>query len=389
MKALTTLIFLLASYNCSLAQDHPYTPKFSYEIERDLAKGVIHESRAALLSSLIGDYRASTTYSDNNVSWGVDSLSLGGLSIQDAIPFIVNAAADHQIVIISESHTKPQHRIFALELITELSKIGFRHLGMETLSSYPNNTLVDTLLQEREYPLNHPITGTYTLEPQMGNLVREALGLGYHLFPYERTTRGGSKGREEIQADNISAYLNNHPDAKIVILCGLHHAIESEHRKNPESQYMANYLKVKTGIDPLTIYQDNFTEKFTHNEHALLRRINLTGPSVFTDNKSSLVSITPQVDVEVLHPKTVYIDGRPNWMYRKGLRKAVDIDKQGIATYPVIVSAFPEGESNSVPVDRIELKHQNDNKVLVLAPGPYRIEIYDGTNVTLVEKVVK
>ena len=74
---------------------------------------------------------------------------------------------------------------------------------------------------------------------------------------------------------------------------------------------------------------------------------------------------------------------------RKGLRKAVDIDKQGIATYPVIVSAFPEGESNSVPVDRIELKHQNDNKVLVLAPGPYRIEIYDGTNVTLVEKVVK
>ena len=62
MKALSTLIFLLAIHYCSLAQNHPYSPKFSHEIEKDLAEGNIYESRAALLSSLIGDYRASTSY---------------------------------------------------------------------------------------------------------------------------------------------------------------------------------------------------------------------------------------------------------------------------------------------------------------------------------------
>jgi hypothetical protein len=42
-----------------------------------------------------------------------------------------------------------------------------------------------------------------------------------------------------------------------------------------------------------------------------------------------------------------------------------------------------------VPVDRIELKHINDTKVLVLAPGSYRIQIDNGNEVTAVEKEVK
>ncbi len=389
MKVLSTLILLFAIHYCSQAQNHPYSPKFSHEIEKDLADGKIYESRAALLSSLIGDYRGSTSYSDVDVSWGVDSLNLGGLSIQSALPLIVQSARNHRIVIISENHAKPQHRIFALDLITELAKIGYGHLGMETLSSYPDNTLADTMLHDRGYPLNHPITGTYTLEPQMGNIVRKALNFDYRLFPYERNTRGGEKGREEVQADNIAAYLNDNPEAKLVILCGFHHAIESDLKKNSESLWMASYLKAKTGLDPLTIYQDNFTEKFINNEHPLIRHVNVTTPSVFTDANSSLVAITPHVDVEVLHPRTVYNNGRPNWMYHNGQRQALEINKDGITDYPVLVAAFPIGETDSVPVDRIELKYQNDNKVLVLSPGKYRIEIYDGTDITTIEQEVK
>ena len=143
-------------------------------------------------------------------------------------------------------------------------------------------------------------------------------------------------------------------------------------------------------MDPLTIYQDNFTEKFINNEHGLISKVNLTTPSVFTDANSSLVSLSPHVDIEILHPKTVYINGRPDWMYRDGLRKTVEVDKNRIADYPVMISAVPMGEFDSVPVDRIELKHQYDTKAaLVLAPGAYRIEIYDGTNVTELELEVK
>ena len=41
--------------------------------------------------------------------------------------------------------------------------------------------------------------------------------------------------------------------------------------------------------------------------------------------------------------------------------------------FPIIAEAYPIGETKSVPVDRIELKHKYDNKVLVLGIGDYRI----------------
>ena len=343
-----------------------------------------------MLSSLIGDYRAATSYTDTDISWGVDTVDLGGLSIQDAIPFVINAASQHRrVVIISKNHVKPQHRLFTLDVINQLADIGFTHLGMETLSSFSDGTLVDSMLHDRGYPLDHPRTGTYTLEPQMGNIVRMALARGYKLFPYERTTRIGDKCREEIQADNIIAYINDKPEAKVITLCGFHHTVESDLMKNASSKYMANYLKDKSGLNPLTIYQDNFTEKFMSNEHPLLRRINITKPSLFTDRESSLVSLTPHVDIEIIHPRTIYLKGRPNWMFRMGQREAVDIDQRDIGSYPVIISTYIKGESNSVPVDRIELKHINDTKVLVLAPGSYRIQIDNGNEVTAVEKEVK
>lgn len=52
----------------------------------------------------------------------------------------------------------------------------------------------DTLLNERGYPLLS--SGYYTQEPQFGNLVREALRIGYELFPYETQVRGDGKERK-------------------------------------------------------------------------------------------------------------------------------------------------------------------------------------------------
>jgi len=369
----------------SFAQEHPFTVKFSYQIEAELAAEEIRPDRAALHYSLISDYYNSISFSRSSVSWGVDSLDLSNYSIVDALSKLKEEAQDYQIVIVSENHYRPQHRIFSKKLITELSKIGFKHLGMEAL------IVSDTNLNIRGYPLlDKPLTGVLTLEPKMGDLVRTSLGLGFNLFGYDVMQETREKDRDEIQADNIIAYLEQHPNSRIILHCGHYHAIESSFFKRKSSYYMAKILKDKLGIDPLTIYQDNFTEKVGGNEHPILRELKIDEPSIFVDQAGEIVSLTEHVDIEVIHPKTYYLKGRPNWLYESETYKPIDVKwRKFDVGFPIIVSAHPINEVNSVPFDRIELKHKNDWKVLVLETGEYRISIYDGTNTWEYNQTVK
>ncbi len=380
-KISLTITFLILAYS-GYGQNNPFI-KFSHQIESEIANETIRSSRAGTLYSLIGDYYQANSYSDISVSWGVNTIQLDAYQTEEALTHIVNEAQKHQIIIISENHLKPQHRIFANQIITALVKHGFQHLGLETLNNTSNNgyALLDSNLMDRGYPLDDPLTGTYTMEPKMGELLRNAISLEYKIFAYERFERIKGKDRDEIQADNIIKYLNVHPEAKLIIFCGFHHAIESDQPKRVKHQWMARYVKDKTGIDPLTIYQDNFTEKFIQNEHPYLKQTRITEPSVFIDNDGHLVKLSKHVDVEVLHPMTRFRNGRPDWLYENSEYIAVEVllEKQEM-DFPVIVSAFRKGEVNGVPADRIELKHKYDNKVLVLKKGEYNISIFDGVN---------
>jgi len=224
------LTFLITLFCLFLqAQSHPYQVKFSHEIESGLADNTLKPYRVGLLYSLISEYQLSNTYSDISVSWGVDSLSLDSYLLADALPLIIEAAEKHQVVIISENHLKPQHRIFAKKVIHALSDLGYTHLGLETFSSTDNsNALIDKELIDRGYPMNSQLTGTYTMEPRMGELVRDAIRLKYKLFAYERSKKIKGIDRDQIQADNIIRYLKKHPNEKVIIECGFHHAIESD-----------------------------------------------------------------------------------------------------------------------------------------------------------------
>jgi hypothetical protein len=63
--------------------------------------------------------------------------------------------------------------------------------------------ICDSLLNERGYPLNSPLSGTYVTEPQMSNLIREAIDIGFKLFPYYRF----GEGRKEYEFDNTVLVL--------------------------------------------------------------------------------------------------------------------------------------------------------------------------------------
>ena len=136
-------------------------------------------------------------------------------------------------------------------------------------------------------------------------------------------------------------------------------------------------IKDKLGIDPLTIYQDNFTGKVVHDEHRSLRLIDAKEPLVFINDRNQIAPITEHVDIEVIHPKTNYIHGRPDWLFQDPGYKEYDIDREQLdMDFPVFLMAYNPGEeADGTPVDIIEMKEKYDPRRLILKPGKYLLRI--------------
>ncbi|MEL6866836.1 MAG: hypothetical protein AAFP19_20600, partial [Bacteroidota bacterium] len=387
---LSLLLFLvLANFHCAFGQDRKlplHEVKFSDEIEEALLNKQLSESSAAYFYTYIGKYRQALNQYELKLDWGLDSLaredSLRFLDYQLIDPFVYleEKTKTEQMVIISEAHHKPQHRVFTRKLLKTLYQNGFRYLGLETLMpSYGDTTkfLMDTQLHQRKYPLNSPITGFYTREPQMGNLVREALDLGFELFAYESTTK--DIDRDLQQALNIERFLANRPKAKILIHCGWYHAIESDYPKRKKDHYLAYHLKERMGIDPLTIYQDALSEKTTIKAspyYPLVKGarmgllVNKEG-QVFNGNGTS-----KHFDIFLYHPPNKYLRNRAHWLFEIEENQLVEVKKQGIEKdqYPILVKAIlTNEEAAAVPLDQIELESEEDQTALVLPRGNYQI----------------
>ncbi len=271
------------------------------------------------------------------------------------------------------------HRIFSRKLLSVLRDKGYKYLGLEALNpdSTRSNFLLDTALQQRGYAMAGPISGIYANEPQMSRLIRTAIDAGYQIFGYERTYRSESKDRDEIQAENIIKYLENNREGKCIIHCGWYHAIESDTIKRRNSFFMAKYLKEKTGLDPLTIYQDNFTEKVIETEHGLLEQLNVSTPSVLLDTDGNHIKFSPHVDLEIMHPKTRYTIGRPDWLFEnESVMYELPFDSIQIKT-PFFLAAYPPAREDGTPVDIVEIKHRFTRLPLVLPPGDYKIKLFN------------
>ncbi len=358
--------------------------KFSYQIERDLAEDSIHVNRAGWYYSYIGDYANAMQLNELHAHWGYDSIELENpdqWQLADAIPYLTKKLRDERLVIISEAHHKPQHRIFTKILLDSLSKYGYNHLGLEALGNMPGYR--DSLLNERGYALNSPMTGTYTREPQMANLIRKAKSLNIQVFAIGRDEP--ETERDTQMAMNIIEYMNARPEDKFIIQCGWHHAVESDFPKGRDRHWMAYLIKQMGGIDPVTIYQDILTEKYSQNEAPIYNQFSSDKISVLVDQEGNPFGgheNAQHVDMQVYHPRTFYINGRPNWMYLDPGFKNVNVPKEKIEfDYPVICRAILKNEYPlGVPVDIIELKSRYTGQDLVLSPGEYVIEIINKEN---------
>lgn len=381
LVALFLLEFLILNgQDASVVPIHQY--KFSKEIIQEKEAGTMKNHSAAQYFSYIGRYAdALQIPNEIDLEWGFDTLRaedrayMNELIAMDAVDAILAKAEENQIIIINEAHHKPRHRLFTYRLLEGLYKRGYRYFGLEALSNcaYFPAPYCDSLLNERGYALNSPLSGTYVMDPKMALLIRKGIQTGFELFAYEKF----GQDRELWQARYVAKVLEKDPTAKIVLHVGWYHLLEEE---NQGRRWMADYLQELTGIDPLTIYQDLLIERYCILESPFFTALpDYDVPKVFVNQNGELYngfSGFKKFDALVYHPRTKYIRNRPDWWVHFGENQIVEFNQEKITIpYPVLIKAYDPKETNATPLDITEIRFAGDQTALVLPPGKYRIVI--------------
>ncbi len=287
-----------------------------------------------------------------------------------AVDFIVSKASDFHFTLINEAHFNSQHRSFTQALLKPLWNLGYRYLALETLS------YEDKDLQVRGYPLIS--TGYYTKDSNFGNLVREALALGYQLVPYETQSNHDGTLRDRDQAHNLYEQTwKKDKKGKVLIHAGYSHISEmGDTRYEP----MGYQLKKLVEQDILTIDQVvmvNLNEPGKQHQYyrEVVERFDLLEPTIFLNNQGKII-VDPVnafgIDIQVYHPKTHFELGRPNWMKKEGLRP-ISLSIELLNYQGSLIQAMRKGEKmDAVPVDQFVIAEE---KAFLLGVGAYELRI--------------
>lgn len=312
-----------------------HDPEFSDTILHKLDKEELRLSIASHKLLQIGQYQKVNSINDLALNWGLDSLAHEELKLLEQFRFvdayqeILDQAKEHEMLIITESHTKPNHRVFISQLLKGLYKIGYRAIGLENIQAKhksTNGALLDSQMVARGYPLLSGISGIYTSESHYANIIRQATAIGFDVFAYERNGSSDAE-RDQQQAEHILQYREDHPNQKIICYGGWYHAIEAPIKKRGKEGdfWMAYELKLLSQLDPLTVYLDAFNEKTSKKVKSspyydfLIDKLgNPAFPVVLKDQQGSYYRGIDQklpFDILVVSPKDKYNEnGLPKWL---------------------------------------------------------------------------
>lgn len=389
-----TVLILAVKTLCGQVID-PFPYKFSSSIY-DKIKIDSNQWKGGVTSS---DLSFIGLYKQALIEWDKPRQSVRKISTADSLEFLtkykpINAkkfilkkAKENQIIIFNEAHYNPRNRVFLTSLLKDLKKAGFKYFLAETFNndtSFKNNYIAPTLN-----------VGYYSMEPQFGNLIREANKLNFILYPYEDTTGSNGKNREIGEAKNIASLLKKEPNAKIIIYCGFSHIYE-------DSVYgwekaMAGRLKEYTGIDPFTIDQIVLSEKSDIKfSNPYFQIINAKSYSILVDKNNDPFNKRfdkQQVDALLYSPPTKYLNGRPDWVFENG-KTAYLLNPDSInISFPLIAKAYlQEGDIENlvVPIDIIEIKSKieiSNTAISVFKKSSFIIQLIDTTGKTQIIRV--
>lgn len=375
--------------------------KTAYKLSSEIEEKVTKDTVSWKYQISASDYATKGDYKNALIHWDlaigtreksyskkqIDSINRKYSKIE-ATDYIVKQAKKNKVVIINEAHHNSFHRVFTKSLLQKLFDNGYKNFGLEALS---NGKYLDSTLNSRKYPILE--TGYYTKDPQFGNLIREALEIGYELFAYETTKKGNGKSREIEQAKNIEKFIKSKPNEKFLIYCGFDHALEGDHKFWEKA--MAGRLSEYMDINPLTINQELYSEKSKSKyNHPLLKALYINKSSVIVDKENNPLKYKrgkAWTDIAVFHPNTKYLNGRPNWLFENDNKK-VSISLADLQIdFPVLALAYKKGENINlaIPVDITEVKNKTENCIFGLKKGTYNIVITNKKESVKFEQIVK
>jgi hypothetical protein len=380
MKQLFKFIFILLFTVKITAQINKETYQFSKDIENKINKDTLSwKYQMGATDYSISEYylQALKTWDKNGSGIRTitkeDSLYFNSFKKIDAKEYIINRSKNEKVIIINEAHHNSRHRVFTTSLLQGLYDNGYRFFGLEALS--------DSIINKRKFPILE--SGYYTKEPQMANLIQDAIKIGFTLFEYEISDGSNGKQREIGQAKNIAKLIKENPNSKFLIHCGWDHVIEGTPGNKSWEKAMAGRLKEYTNLDPFTIDQVAYSEKGDIKFiNPYVKIVNSDKPIIMANESGKAFNgsaTNDQTDCKIIHPLTEYINERPNWLFLNGERKEYTIPKSKISEYPILALAYRknEFEQNGIPADLIEILNNESKTNLIIEKGTYKIILKD------------
>jgi hypothetical protein len=134
---------------------------------------------------------------------------------------------------------------------------------------------------------------------------------------------------------------------------------------------MAGRLKLMTGINPLTIDQAALTETSdTTYDNPYRQAISLGYSAVFIDsngNAFNRAKLGKTTDMNVYHPTTRLVNGRPDWMMDSS-KRYFNVARRVKIECPCLSMVVSDGDDldSAVPKDILEIKAAADERQLII-----------------------
>ena len=338
----------------------------------------------------------------------------------DAADAVANLATQRRIVMINEAHHDAHTRELTLALLPRLWALGFRYFAVEALSDK------DADLMRRGYAID--ASGSeYLLEPLYGEIVRQAIKLGYIIVPYDSDS-ASFDNRETIQAQTLyEKVFAKDPQAKLFVHAGYSHIDKAAGNLGDDIKPMAMQLKVLSGYDPLCVDQVQFRDvavggldfgfyakvaSLFFSKNPIVLRNSNTGAIWSSDPRQHDVTVilppaaesdldtsddkTPDFKLDVLRHIVVLprdplnINERPSWLTLDGKRVASPISTElCMGQIPCVIDAYyPSEPDTAIPADRYTFVHPRSHNVLYLYPGHYRLRAWNAAGTTLSQQEI-
>jgi hypothetical protein len=336
---------------------------------------------------------------------------------QDAADAVAKMATQRQIVMVNEAHHDAHTRELTLQLLPRLRALGFRYFAVEALADK------DPGLIQRGYATD--ASGTeYLMEPLYGEIIRQAIKLGYILVPYDPES-AALNDRDTQQARTLyESVFAKDPQAKLFVHAGYSHIDKAPGNLGADIHPMAMQLKQLSGYDPLCVDQMQFRDvavggldfgfystvasEFMPKEPIVLR--NRHNDAIWTSDplRHDVSVILPpaserdldlhgimRADVlrrEIVLPRAPFdIDERPSWLTLGHTRVPFPISLDMCnGQLPCVIEAHYPGEPDTaVPADRYTFTHSRSRNVLYLYPGHYRLRAWNAAGTTMTQQDIE